>query len=442
MAEGSGRRRITRRELVAGAGAAAAGGLLVGGGVGYALGDGGGEATGGGGGGGGKQGGTLELASLSPISGPYAGDGQEMVRGQTLAIEEINDNGGLLGKKLRLVKVDVEDLAPEKFVNAAQRVVNDEGVAAIFAGYTSTTSAEYDVIARGGIPMFHLNTFQPNADYVEKNGFKNIYHSDPTEIWYGRGFVPVLRQLEASGKWTPSSRTVAIVTSNDPYSISIAKRFRDAAKGIGWRTTLYEEVTAPLAEWGPTLAKIRAKPPGLIFHTDYIPGDLASFTKQFLTNPTPSLLYEQYGPSVPEYLELTGDKGNGVIWSTVIGTLPDKLGNAFRDKYRERFGAEAGLSQAGGQYDVVHLWAQAAAMAGDPYDFERVNRNIQNTRFRGVSGGYTYVPGELTVPPYPDQVKDPSLGQPHLTFQIQNREHVLIEPEPYTQGEFQLPPWL
>jgi branched-chain amino acid transport system substrate-binding protein len=37
---------------------------------------------------------------------------------------------------------------------------------------------------------------------------------------------------------------------------------------------------------------------------------------------------------------------------------------------------------------------------------------------------------------------DPSLGMPHLTFQIQNGKQVLISPDPYAIGSFQLPSWL
>jgi branched-chain amino acid transport system substrate-binding protein len=126
----------------------------------------------------------------------------------------------------------------------------------------------------------------------------------------------------------------------------------------------------------------------------------------------------------------------------VIGTLPDERGQAFKDVYQQTYDAEAGLSQAGGQYDLVHVWAQAAAMAGDPLAFERVNANVKRQLYRGVSGTYNYKPGELTAIPYPDAEQDPSLGMPHLTFQIQDQEQVLIDPDPYIQGEFQLPEWL
>ena len=434
--------RVTRRQLLTGAGAAAAGGLVVGGIGGYlagSSGDDGGSTTGGGGGGGGGE--SIKLGSASPASGPYSGDGQEMTRGQELAIEDINTNGGVLGRQLELVVSDVEDLAPEKMVNAARRLTN-EGVAAVFSGYTTTTSAEFDVYAEYGAPMFHLNTFQPNADYVADNQIDNIYHSCPTEVWYGPGFIQFMQRLIDSGAWTPSSESAAVITSNDPYSISIAQTVEAGLQDLGWEIVVSEEVTAPLTEWGPVLAKVRQDPPGLIFHADYIPGDLASFQQQFRSDPTPSLMYQQYGPSIPEYLELAGTDADGVIWSTVIGTLPDDIGTAFKEAYSAKYGAEAGLSQAGAQYDLVHLWAQSAAMAGDPLVFETVNANLKRLTYRGVSGVYRYRPGELTAIPYPDDVNDPSLGMPHLTFQIQNQEQVLIDPFPYTQGEFQLPAWL
>jgi branched-chain amino acid transport system substrate-binding protein len=434
--------RVTRRQLLTGAGAAAVGGLVVGGVGGYVAGSAGDdEGNGVVGGNGGSNGGTIGIGSASPVSGPYSGDGQEMTRGQELAVADINARGGVLGRELEIIVGDVEDLAPEKMVATARRLTND-GVAAVFSGYTSTTSAEFDVYGEYGAPMFHLNTFQPNADYVADNAIENIYHSCPTEVWYGPGFILFMQRLIDSGAWTPSSESAAVITSNDPYSISIAQTVEADLRELGWDIVVSEEVTAPLTEWGPVLARIRQNPPGLIFHSDYIPGDLASFQQQFRSDPTPSLMYQQYGPSIPEYLELAGSDADGVIWSTVIGTLPDDIGQAFKDRYREEYGAEAGLSQAGAQYDLVHLWVQAAAMTGDPFDFDGVNANIKRMSYRGVSGTYRYKPGELTAIPYPDEVSDPSLGMPHLTFQIQDQEQVLIDPFPYEQGEFQLPEWL
>lgn len=428
---------VSRRNFVSGVGAAALGGLVVGGAGGYLAAP---DSSGSSGAGADKS--EIKIGSVSPVSGAYSGDGQEMTRGQQMAVDEINASGGIAGRKLKLVVGDVSDLSPENYVQVAQRLVNQQKVAAIFSGYTTNDSSEYSIYADAGIPVFHLNTLQANVDYVTKNNITNIYEGCPTEVWYGKGFVPLMQDWIKQGVWKPSSNTAAIITSNDPYSISIAQAFKKAVEAIGWTVSTYDEVTAPYADWGPQLSKIRANPPGLVYMTDYIPGDLASFAKQFATAPTQSLLYQQYGPSIPEYLQLAGKAGHGVVWSTTIGTLPDELGKKFLSDYKAKFNAEAGLSQAGGEYDMVHLWAQAVGRAGDPYDWKLINKLLKDVRYRGVSGTYKWISNtELAVAPYPDMVNDPSLGMPHVTYQIQDGKQVPVYPPPYASGTFQPPPW-
>ncbi|MGV8969239.1 MAG: ABC transporter substrate-binding protein [Microbacteriaceae bacterium] len=426
---------VSRRTIVTGA-AAVVGGLAVGGAAGWSL-----KPSSGGAAGSASSSGPIKIATMAPLTGPYSGDGQEMFRGAEMAVEEINAAGGVLGRQLELVAGDVSDMAPENFIQAAQRLVSQEQVVATFAGYTTTTSSEFDTFAEAGVPFFHTNTLQANTDYVVDNGITSIFQCCPTELWYASGFISLMKEWIASGQWTPSSNTVAIITSNDSYSISIAEVFRAGIEELGWEVTLFDEVSVPYADWGPQLARIRENPPGLIFITDYLPSDLASFATQFATSPTNSLLYQQYGPSVPEYLELAGDAANGVIWSTTIGTLPDQIGIDFRARYKEKYGAEAGLSQSGAQYDIVRLWARAASSAGDPTDFERVCAIVKGSYFRGVVGTYAFDQTELTAVPFPDLVSDPSLGMPHLTYQIRGGEQLLISPEPYGSADFELPSW-
>lgn len=427
---------VSRRTLVSGIGAAALGGLVVGGGAGFAL------APKGSSGGGGSASGSVKIGIIAPVTGPYSGDGQEMVRGAEMAVAELNDNGGVLGQTVELITADVADLAPENFIKAAERLVSSEGVSAAFAGYTTATSNEFDIFAAAGVPLFHTNTLQANTDYVVDNGITNVFQCCPTEIWYASGFIKLMQEWIDSGAWNPSSKTAAVISSNDAYSISIANVFQEGIKELGWQITMYEEVAVPYADWGPQLSKIRSNPPGLIFITDYLASDLASFSKQFAEAPTNSLVYQQYGPSVPEYLELAGDSANGVVWSTTIGTLPDAIGDSFRKRYRELYNSEPGLSQSGAQFDMVRLWARAAAQADGAANFEAVCNFVKSGLFRGVVGTYAFDQTELTAVPYPDKVSDPSLAMPHLTYQIQKKEQVLISPTPYTNGSFQLPSWV
>ena len=433
------RSNFTRRQFLAGAGGAGAAGLAAGGLGGFF---GGRASKSGGGGKGGGGGGAITVGAGVPVTGPFAGDGQEMLRGLKLGVDEINAGGGLGGRELQLSELDTKAQEADVMASVMRKFVSDE-VAAIFAPFTTYQSSEFDVVAQAGMPMFHVNTYQGNLDYVKQKGITNIYQSDPSQIWYGPGFVVVVNDIIKSGAWTPASKTTAIVTSNDPYSLTIAQEFQKGMEAEGWKTLVFEQFTIPQADWGPVLLKIRQEPPGIIFFSDYTPSDEASFMKQWQEAPTKSLVYQQYAPSVPEYLELAGKAGDGVIWSTVIGGIfDDEIGQTFVKAYKAKHNEAPGLSNAPGQYDAIRLWAQAAALAGDPYDFPQVNRNLMNMVFRGVCGAYKFQPGELALYPYPDKIADPSIGMPHLTFQIQNGKHVLISPAPYATGEFQVPTWL
>jgi branched-chain amino acid transport system substrate-binding protein len=290
----------------------------------------------------------------------------------------------------------------------------------------------------------HVATYEATAKLVRENRDKYymIFQGDPTEVWYGTGLPLFYQGLIDAGKWTPANNKAVVVTSDNPYSILIADLFIEGIKALGWEVPVYEQVVTPVSDWGSVLSKVRDTQPAIIVNTNYTPSDLATFTKGIVEDPPPALLYEQYGPSIPEFLELAGEAANGVIWSTVIGVLPDAMGQAFRERYQAKFGEPPGFSNAGSEYDMVNIYLRAVALAGGPKDRKKVCEHIANTIHRGVCGAYRFMPDDLTVPPYPDEVNDPSLGQPHLYFQIQGGQHKAISPAPYVEAEFQLPPWL
>lgn len=432
---------VTRKAFLRGLGAAGAGGLIVGAAGGYA----GGSATSSSSGSGAKSSGSKQPITIGagvPVTGLYSGDGQMMQRGQQLAVAEINAKGGVLGRKLQLSVLDTKTQQPDVMKNVFQKFVSD-GVAAVFAPFCTYSSVEFPIVAQAGMPTFHVNTWHGNVDFVKQHGITNIYQGDPSETWYGPGFAVLVEDLIKSKKWTPSSKTVAVVSSNDPYSLNIAKTFEAQMTKLGWKSTMFQQFTAPQADWSAVLVNIRNNPPGIVFFSDYAASDEAAFIKQFRQSPTKSLVYQQYAPSIPQYLQLAGSAADGVLWSTVVGILQnDPVADPFQAAFSKKFGTGPGFSNAGDQYDLVHIWAQAAEEAGDPYDFKAVNEVIKNTIYRGVCGTYRWPDDYLTCYPYPDYTKDPSLGMPHLTFQIQNGKQVLVSPSPYNTGSFQLPSWL
>ena len=376
---------LTRREMVF-SGAAGIAGLAIGGGiVGAITSSGGSEDTGTT-----KNTSPITIGGAFPLTGVSAGDGVEAKRALEMAANDLNEAGGVLGRKVETVALDIEsDLVPDKIRNVLQRLVNENNVADGVDGLLRLRQQRVGPgrhQGRAALPRQRLH----RQHGLGRRGSRDARHDLRDRAPTRRTTVPtssgLLARLQDSGKWTPKKKTVAIATSTDPYSLLIAENFRDGIQKEGWEVVVYEKVTAPLSEWGPVLSKIRAAVPDLVVNTDWLATDLAAFTKQFMGSPTPSLVYEQFGPSTPEYLELAGDAANGVIWSTTVGVLPDKMGDDFRARFDETYGVKMGFSTAGAIYDQVMIWAQAAGMAGDAEDYPSVVNWIKSGIHRGIVG--------------------------------------------------------
>lgn len=394
----------------------------------------------------------IPLGGGMPVTGWAAADGIEFQRAQEMACDEINAMGGILGRPLAPVIEDTGNQGADNIIPAMQRLIDRHGVHAIINGYnTGAVTAEYDVIADAGILYIHHNTDIVHHETVGNDPDRHFgnFMGDPAEYWYGEGLLAFLNGLVEKAQWSPTNRKIAVVTGSQNYSMVIAEAIRDNADKYGWDISLFETVVVPISEWGPTLAKIRQDPPAVIAVTHWVPQDLAQFMLQFVPNPTNSLVYMQYGPSLAAFREVGQDSTNGVLYSTVIASLQDEIGTAFNNRYKERFGPSSSPLAGAQVYDSIHYWALAAAIAGGtagPGGFEqnrKVADRLRRMIYRGVMGTTHFFVPEQAAIPYPDATNDPSLGMPHQYLQIQDfkDEPELIAPAPYETASFVLPPW-
>ncbi len=385
----------------------------------------------------------INVVILAPLSGFIASDGNEMRNGVKMAVDEINALGGLVGHKLNYIEVDDKDSTGDQVTTAFQRAIDVEKADVIFSGYHLTSGPEFDICANAGVLYYNNNTQKAWTDRYQSdpNKYWSIFQTDPNDEWYGGGFARYLNSLVETGQFKPTSKTASILHGDDTYSSFIGNTFNDTAKSLGWTILMKETFTVGnVADWGPMLSKVRDTNPGVFFSVDYNPADNAAMIKQFASNPVPALVYQQYGPSVPEYLDLAGDAANGVVWATVLGYLPDKIGQDWVAKYKTKFNETPGYANAPGGYDQVWVWAKAAALAGDPFDYKKVAQMTEMGIHRGVTGGSSFENHAGRC--YPWQTNDPSLGQSHTIYQIQNKQQVLVFPDPYTTGKYQTPPWM
>jgi len=215
---------------------------------------------------------TVKIASIAPLSGPWARQGQLLRMGTDMAMEEINANGGIKslgGAKVEVISADAGD-STEKAKNAAQRLLADqpELIGGTGSWLSSFTLAVTEVTERAQLPWLTLSY----SDAITNRGFKFIFQTSPTADRQAEQTVPTALKLAqaATGK-TP--KTVGIIMDNTASPVSFAKPLKEGGlEKMGLKLTVDQVYTPPLSDATPLVDKVRsARPDFLLLLTSAMP---------------------------------------------------------------------------------------------------------------------------------------------------------------------------
>lgn len=382
----------------------------------------------------------VKIGVLAPVSGKAAADGQEMVNGAQMAVDELNAAGGVAGHTFELVVGDVGDASADAVATAAERLLGDRAMGAIVTGYASGSNFEIEMMAEQEmIYLISANSAQTEGIIrPDPSAFGTVWSLTPSYAGYNTEIVPVIQDLQSSGKLKLPNKKVAIIASDNPYSKGIADGMVASFKAAGWEIT--ENDLLPFGEindWRAFLAKVRQNPPALLINTDYVSANAATFMSQFMEDPTNSVVFIQYAPSVPEFLELTKEKSTGVVYNLlggVLNTPKNPRAAMVLAKYKEAFGNEPG-TYGPALYEEVLIYADALAKVGDPTKRAEIGKAIGMMDKQTAMGRIKFDPAtHLSV-----QSND---GVPIQFYQINAGNRVLFYPGQYATGDFVQPPWM
>ena len=384
----------------------------------------------------------LLIGSVLPLAGPARADGIEMRNGTALAISEINERGGVAGRRLEHVVVPADIFDPISVRSAFDALTGAE-VDAITSLYVFCEDAALDGAADYGAPFLHAMASEHLAQQTREDParYSRVFQVCASERQYGHGFVRFLDDLAAADVWRPRTRSVLFIETLLESSQMATPDTLERAERSGWRVAGVHHVAAQDVPWADVVDVVHRTDPDAILVTDFLPEELAGFQRAFVASPSKALVYAVYSPSVPEFLDLAGEAAEGMLWSTVTGTYGDPVGQRFMHRYWQVYGRRPGRSHAGIAYDEVHLLAQAWANVDNPRDFRSVADRLRASRYRGVNGAYFMDNERQSALSYPDMTTDPSLSQAHLVLQVQQGEHRIIAPQPYVETAFQTPAW-
>lgn len=205
----------------------------------------------------------VKVGLIAPLSGPWARQGELMIKGANLAIDHINAAGGIKalgGAKMKLLTFDAGDSA-EKAKNAAQRMVSQEPdlVAATGAWLSSFTLAVSEVTERAELPLTTLSY----SDQITARGFKHVFQTSATADAQANTAVPaILAVADRAGK---KLSTVGIVQDNTASAVSFAKAMREGGlQKLNLKLVVDETFTPPLSDATPLIQKVRSAKPDLL----------------------------------------------------------------------------------------------------------------------------------------------------------------------------------
>lgn len=328
---------------------------------------------------------TIKIGANLELSGGVASYGSSIGDGATLAIEEINANGGINGKKLELIKVDNKSENSEA-TSAAIRLAEQEKVVAMLAPATSgNTVATVQIANQYKIPIVTGSGTAPNIT-ENADGSINEYAFRTCFIDPFQGTVAANFASSELGV-----KNVAIFADNaSDYAKGLAASFKETIEKNGGKVVAEEAYVAKDVDFKSTLTNIKKANPDFIFIPGYYE-EVGLIVKQARELGIDVPLMGADGWDSPTLVDLAGKDAlnNTYITNHYSSEDPDatiqKFVEAFKAKYNQAPNAFHALG-----YDTVYFLKDAIERAGDDITGEAIKDALAATKDLSlVTGTFT-----------------------------------------------------
>lgn len=166
----------------------------------------------------------IKIGAMLPLSGERVADGEIALAGAQLAVKEINDSGGVNGRKLEIVFED-DRCSKEGGVAAMTKLIVVSQVSVVFGSLCPVVSEAANPIAQvAGVPTI---IFGAGAPDLTKSG-EFIFRAYPTDLAEGRFIAEYLYQSLKKSK-------AAVVAEKDAYQFlkeAFAGRFKELGGSV------------------------------------------------------------------------------------------------------------------------------------------------------------------------------------------------------------------
>jgi branched-chain amino acid transport system substrate-binding protein len=324
--------------------------------------------------------GTFKVAILAPLSGDVAAFGSANKEGCMVAINEWNENGGLLGKQIEPILEDSQ-CSPEAGVTVANKVIEQDSVDFIIGAICSSASIPISEIAmENDVLQISPTSSNPSVTVSKDGNTKNlIFRACFIDSFQGQAMAQfAANSLEAK------SAAVLFDQGND-YSRGLAEFFRDEFEAQGGEIVVWETYTGEDTDFSAALTKVKDADPDVLWLPDYYSTvNLIAPQAQAMGIDATMLGTEGWDSS-----DLDLEVVQGAYYTTHYSPDdPREIVQNWVTTYKDDYGKTPD-SLATLAYDATNILFQAIEEAGtdDPIAVAEV---MQEMQFSVVSGDFNY----------------------------------------------------
>lgn len=324
----------------------------------------------------------IRLGLFGALSGSEAGLGQYTDMGATLALEEVNAAGGVLGRRLEMVREDNRTTAGESATAVKKLLSRDQVVAVIGDGNSGRCLEAGPLCQAAGVPMVSPAATNPKVTEIGDCIFR-VCFTDPFQ-----GAVMARFARESLGL----SKVGLLVDASAPYSLGLASVFRERFAAEGGSVVSEQRFSGGDKDFRAQLTALKSAGIEAVFAPSYYhSGGLILRQARDLGFDGPMLGSD--GWEAPELLEVAGRTAEGAYFPVHFSPEnTDPLVAGFLDRFRRRFGKlPTGVSALA--FDTLQIIADAIRRAGSA-EPPAIRAALASTRdFQGITGRISMDPG-------------------------------------------------
>lgn len=276
---------------------------------------------------------TIRIGEINPLTGKLSKHGLEIHEGILCAVEEIQDRGGIHGRRVQLVSRDDQSL-PEVAVHQTEDLLYREKVVGLVGGYVdSLVGPISELAAKQRIPFVASASLQSSLTRKRQNA----YFFRVSKL---SGIVGPL--CEFTNRVLKPER-VAVLVAATPGSTELGQEVRECLEGAGIEVLPYEKFRPGTPDFSGFLMKLRTHAPGVLVSGGFFPDHLI-LVRQLKEQKIPLKAYiAPWGVTYTSFIEELGAASEGLVglcaWHPGL-SLPgtEAESEAFVKRFVDRFG--------------------------------------------------------------------------------------------------------